>query len=97
MQMETKNKRENPLLKRVELEFVLHHPGETTPTRDAVRGVVADALGGSKDNVIVDRLNTEYGRSSTKGYAKLYETKDAALETEPKHLLARNGLITEEA
>lgn len=93
MDIETVRKQDNPLLKRTELEFVVHHLGENTPTRDKVRELVASTLKGKKENVVVDRLNSEFGRASTKGYAKLYENADAAKAAEPEHLLVRNGIV----
>lgn len=92
MEIEERSKRENKLLRRTELEFVLHHPGEETPERDSVRALIADYVGGAAENTIVDSLNSEFGRGSTKGYAKIYEDKDDVLEVEDEHQLVRNGL-----
>ncbi len=93
MQIEIKTQRENPTLARQEVEFVLHHPGEPTPKRSQVQELVASKAGGQASNVIVDSMKSEFGRGTTKGYAKVYETKEAALEVEPEHLLVRNGLV----
>jgi len=90
--IEVKAKRDNALLGRTEVEFVLHHPGETTPKRDQVREIVAKNLKGKKENVIVERLESEYGRAASRGYAKLYASAEAAKAVEPEHLLIRNGL-----
>lgn len=92
MEIEERSKRENKLLRRTELEFVLHHPGEETPERDSVRALIADYVGGAAENTIVDSLNSEFGRGSTKGYAKIYEDQDDVLKVEPEHQLVRNGL-----
>ena len=93
MDIEILEKLDNPLLKRVELRFVLHHVGEKTPDREAVRERIAKELNGKKENVIVDTLESEYGRGATKGFAKLYESADAAKAVEREHLLIRNGLV----
>lgn len=95
MEIEEIAKRDNPVLHRTELEFILHHPGEKTPERDSVRALVADHLGGAVDGTIVDHLDSEFGRASTKGYAKVYESVDHAREIEADHLLERNGIATE--
>ncbi|MDX1611593.1 MAG: 30S ribosomal protein S24e [Candidatus Thermoplasmatota archaeon] len=92
MQFEIKDQRENPLLKRQEVEFLLHHPGENTPSREQVREMVASHLNGKKNNVVVDHLKSEFGRATTAGYAKLYESQEAAKNAEPKHLLVRNNI-----
>lgn len=93
MQIEIKAQRENPTLDREEVEFVLHHPGEPTPKRSQVQELVASRTGGDASNVIIDNMKSEFGRGATQGYAKVYETKDAALHAEPEHLLIRNGLV----
>lgn len=93
MQIEIKAQRENPTLDRQEVEFVLHHPGEPTPQRSQVQELVASKTGGDASNVIVDNMKSEFGRGATQGYAKVYETKEAALHAEPEHLLIRNGLV----
>lgn len=92
MEIEEKAKRENRLLRRTELEFVLHHPGEKTPERDSVRALIADYVGGEAESTIIDSLDSEFGRATTQGYAKVYETKDAARSVESEHMLVRNGL-----
>lgn len=95
MEVEETAKRENPLLDRIELEFILHHPGEKTPERDSVRNLIADHVGASADATIIDHLDSEFGRATTKGYAKIYQSTDEARKVEPEHLLVRNGLAEE--
>lgn len=92
MEIEEKAQRENPLMNRIEVEFVLHHPGEKTPERDSVRNLVADHVGGDPESTIIDRLDSEFGRASTKGYAKIYDSPDEARQVESDHLLQRNNL-----
>lgn len=92
MEIEEKAQRENPLMNRIEVEFVLHHPGEKTPERDSVRNLVADHVGGDPESTIIDRLDSEFGRASTKGYAKIYESPDEARQVESDYLLERNNL-----
>jgi small subunit ribosomal protein S24e len=97
MDMETVAKRDNPLMRRVELEFVIHHPGQETPERDSVRALAADQVGGEKASTVIDHLDSEFGRAATQGYAKIYESEDDALEAEPDHILERNNLVVEES
>ncbi len=92
MDIEEKNKRENPLLGRTELEFLLHHPGEETPERDSVRNLVADHVGGDPESTVIDHLKSEFGRPTTRGYAKIYESPEEAQHVEADHLLERNKL-----
>ncbi|MDY0293569.1 MAG: 30S ribosomal protein S24e [Candidatus Methanomethylophilaceae archaeon] len=92
MKMEITEKRENPLLKRVEVYFTIDHTGESTPGRNAVGEEIAKQMKSKRDQIVVNNLDTIYGRGITKGYAKVYETKEAALQHEREYLLKRNGI-----
>jgi len=96
METEILSRRENPLLDRVEIEFRTRHPSEPTPTRDALREEIAKIAKGKKDLVIIDRVNSDFGRPETTGYAKVYKNKDKILSVERKHILIRNGLLKPE-
>ena len=92
MKMEITQKKENPLYKRVEVYFTLHHDGESTPGRNAVAEAVAKDCKSKRDCVVVDSIESVYGKGMSKGYAKVYETKELALEYEREYLLKRNGI-----
>ncbi|MBR2254630.1 MAG: 30S ribosomal protein S24e [Candidatus Methanomethylophilaceae archaeon] len=92
MKMEIKEKKENPLQKRVEVCFTIEHDGECTPGRNAVAEEVAKQMKSKRDCVVVDKVESVYGRGMSKGYAKVYDNKDAALEFEREYLLKRNGI-----
>jgi small subunit ribosomal protein S24e len=92
LKVEIENKKENPIQQRVEVQFTVDHAGEPTPTRDAVRTKIAEAMGEQKDKIIVDSMETEYGKGRSRGYAKVYENQDAAKKHENYHLLVRNKM-----
>jgi small subunit ribosomal protein S24e len=92
MKMEITNKKENPLYKRVEVYFTLDHNGESTPGRNAVAEAIAKECKSKRDCVVVDNIESVYGRGMSKGYAKVYESKEAALEYDREYLLKRNGI-----
>ncbi len=96
MQLEVLQKKENPLLKRVEIAFKAIHKAEPTPTRDALRAFLAKELKATKDIVVIDSQASTFGRYETLGYAKVYRSKDEALAVERKHILVRNKLIEAE-
>ncbi|MEE9507302.1 MAG: 30S ribosomal protein S24e, partial [Thermoplasmata archaeon] len=96
METEILSRRENPLLDRVEIEFRMRHPSEPTPTRDALREEIAKVAKGKKDLVIIDRVNSDFGKPETTGYAKVYKNKDKILSVERKYILIRNGLLKPE-
>ena len=92
MELEIQKTRENPLMKRTELHFVLHHPNSQTPKRDAVRDEISKLLKVPKDRVVVDHMESSFGVHDTKGYAKVYPSKEDALKAENEHILIRNRL-----
>ncbi len=92
MELQVVAKKENPLLKRVEVTFKAVHKAEATPTRDAIRSELAKQLKASKEVVVVDRSVSSFGRFETVGYAKVYTSKEEALAVERSHILVRNKL-----
>lgn len=96
MQLEVIQRKENPLLKRVEVTFKATHKAEPTPTRDALRAFLAKELKATKDIVVIDYQASTFGRYETVGEAKVYKSKEEALAVERKHILVRNKLIEPE-
>lgn len=92
MEIEIVSKKENELLDRLEVTFKASHPKEGTPQREAVREKLSSMLKAPKERVIVDAMDSEFGKMETVGYAKVYKTKDAAMKYEREHVLVRNKL-----
>ncbi|MBE6527705.1 MAG: 30S ribosomal protein S24e [Thermoplasmata archaeon] len=92
MKMEITQQKDNPLSKRVEVYFTINHDGESTPGRNAVAEEIAKACKSKRDCVVVDTIESVYGKGMSKGYAKVYESKEAALEFDRDYLLKRNGI-----
>lgn len=92
MEIEIVTKKENELLDRTEVKFKASHPKEGTPQREAVREKLATMLKASKERVIVDSMDSEFGMMQTVGYAKVYKTKEAAMKYERMYVLVRNKL-----
>ena len=92
MDVEIVDKRQNPLLNRQEVRFKILHPKEPTPNRDSAREKIASLNNVKKEQVIIDNLETTFGKSETVGYAKIYPSKDEALKNEREHHLVRNKL-----
>jgi small subunit ribosomal protein S24e len=96
MELEITEKRENPLLDRIEVQFVVHHANQPTPRRESVREELSKNLKVQKDRVVVDSMSSSFGIHDTMGYAKVYSTKETALKVEREYILKRNKLIKEE-
>ena len=92
MEVEIVSKKENELLDRTEVKFKAVHMKEGTPQREAVREKLAAMLKATKERVIVDSMNSEFGKTETIGYAKVYKNKDSAMKYEREHVLVRNKL-----
>ncbi len=97
MKVQIESKKENALLDRAEVRFTAEHAGEPTPNRDAIRTAIAGAVGAPKERVIIDNVETEYGKGLSRGYAKVYESDEALKKTERRHLLVRHGLAEKKA
>lgn len=96
MKVEIENRKENILQERMELHFRVDHQGEPTPSRDVIKSKLAELLNVQKERVIIASTGTEFGKSETRGYAKVYDSVDAAKKHESKHVLVRNKLIQKE-
>ncbi len=92
MEIEIVDKKENQLLDRTEVTFKATHANEGTPQRETVREKLASMLKATKERVIVDSMDSEFGKMETVGYAKVYKTKEAAMKFEREHVLVRNKL-----
>jgi len=92
MEVEIVDKKENQLLDRTEVTFKASHAKEGTPQREAVREKLASMLKATKERVIVDCMDSEFGKTETFGYAKVYKSKESAMKFEREHVLVRNKL-----
>lgn len=92
MDIEISERKQNPLLGRWEVRFVVHHPNEKTPSRDQIREKLAGQMSGKKGNIVVDSMNSVFGKGTTKGYARVYDDPAVLAKNEPHYLLKRNKL-----
>jgi small subunit ribosomal protein S24e len=94
--MEIIERKENPILNRVELTWQWRHTGAPTPTRtEIIDAVVKMEPGATKDRILVKSVSTRFGQPLTTGNAVVYGDR-ADLEKEPKYILARHGSSEEE-
>lgn len=96
MEVEIQSKTNNPLLKRTEVHFTVHHESEKTPKRELVRSELAEKLNVKKENVIVNFMKSSFGSTDTVGYAKVYKSVKEAETWEKKYALKRNNILTGE-
>ena len=92
MKIEITEQKDNPLQKRTEVRFTIDHKGESTPGRNAVAEEIAKMTKSKRTCVVVDSIESLFGRGVSVGYAKVYENMEAALEFDRAYLLKRNGI-----
>lgn len=94
MEIDIQSKTNNPILKRTEVHFFLHHEEESTPKRELVRSELADKLKVKKENIMINYMKSSFGKSETVGYARIYNSIDEAKKREKEYILKRNNIIT---
>tara|TARA_B100000287_G_scaffold320943_1_gene304907 strand:+ start:1591 stop:1956 length:366 start_codon:yes stop_codon:yes gene_type:complete len=88
--MEIVERRENPLLDRVELDFQWDHPNEPTPSRvQMIEAAAKFEPGADKSLVFVKNVTTRFGMTRTSGMALVYGSEESA-SIEPRHILERH-------
>lgn len=91
MEVKIISQKENPLLKRKEINFQVEHdqPG-STPPRLEIRKALAAALKVNVDLVFVKKFETRTGMHVAVGTANLYDSPEQAKLTEPVYVIKRN-------
>ena len=93
--MEVTERKENPLLDRVEIRFVWNHANSPTPSLSAMRAAAAKAEpGAKKELVFVNDVNTRFGMPRTTGLALVYGSAESA-ELEPEYVKTRHSSESE--
>jgi small subunit ribosomal protein S24e len=93
MKIEIQLKTNNPLFKRTEVHFIIHHDGESVPKRDFIKSELAGILNAKKENIMINYMKSSFGTATTKGYAKVYTSLKDAKAYEKDHILVRNGAV----
>ena len=89
--MEVTERKENPLLDRVEIRFVWNHANSPTPSLADMRSAAAKAAPGAKEELVfVKEVSTRFGMPQTTGIALVYGSAESA-EFEHEYLKARHS------
>jgi small subunit ribosomal protein S24e len=91
MEIDVISEDENPMLHRTDVRFEVTHE-DASPSRLSVRDSLAAKLNKDAGEVVVHALDTKYGMRKTLGYAKVYESVDAAADVEQEYMLKRNKI-----
>lgn len=90
MEIEIKEKIENPLLNRTEIQFDCIYAGEATPKTLDIKNKLVALLDADKNLLVVDKVLPKFGEGKAAGYAKLYDSEENLNKIETKHVLAKN-------
>lgn len=90
MEIDIKEKVENPLLNRTEIRFDCLYQGEATPKVLDVKNRLVAVLNVDKDLLVVDKMKPSYGEGRSEGYAKLYDSPDHLSQVERNHVVVKN-------
>jgi ribosomal protein S24E len=92
MQMKIESVKDNPLLKRKEVEFtVIQGPKEKTPERLVAKKALAVELKIGDEVVFIKRMRTKTGTNITVGFANVYQSVSQAKLVEPEYIRKRNS------
>lgn len=95
MEIEIVEKSDNVLLERTEVKAKATHNKESTPARKAVSEALKETLGLKKEVLVVDTVDSSFGKSVSMVFAKVYKNMETARKVEADHVLKRNGLWQE--
>ena len=91
--MEVLERKENPMLDRVELQFRWDHPNSPTPSLTQIVEATTKAEPGSKKNLIfVKNVNTRFGMARTSGIGLVYGSEESA-SIEPRYVIERHKAV----
>ena len=90
MEINILDSKDNPLLSRKEVKFRIDHPKSPTPKIQEVKQKLVAMLTAQDKLVFVDNVKSEFGKASTIGYAKVYESEELAKQFEREHILKMN-------
>jgi small subunit ribosomal protein S24e len=92
MDVKIVSSKENPLLKRREVQFRIDHgPQSKTPARLDVRKALASELKLGEELVFVRDMRTLTGTGIAMGHANVYQTAAQAKLVEPEYIMKRNN------
>ncbi|MFX1286159.1 MAG: 30S ribosomal protein S24e [Promethearchaeota archaeon] len=87
----------NPLIGRKEVDVLLTHLGEVTPTREAVRSKIAAQLNMDLDHVVIQSIHGHFGEPRSHVTVHCYDNTEDVYIFEPKFRLKRNKFVNEES
>lgn len=97
MEINLTEEKYNPLIGRKEVNAIINHLGDKTPTREAIRSKVAALLNADLDNVVIQSIQGHFGEPLSHVIIHCYDIVEDVIIFEPKFRLKRNKIIKEES
>lgn len=92
MEIEVESRKENKLLEREEIHFVVKYEG-ATPTRSKIKEELKNSLG-IGGFIVIHKIEPFFGMKQAKVYAKVYPDEKTAMKIEEDYLLKREKIIS---
>ena len=91
--MQVIDRKDNPLLNRVEIRFVWDHPNSPTPDLSQMVAAAAKAEPGAKEDLVfIKDVSTRFGMPRTTGLALIYSSEEAS-SIEPNFIVKRHNRV----
>lgn len=91
--MQVIERKDNPLLNRVEIKFVWDHPNSPTPDLSQMVSAAAKSEPGAREELVfIKDVSTRFGMPRTSGLALIYSSKEAS-KIEPDFIVERHKRI----
>lgn len=84
------SQKENRVIHRLEAVLRIEHRGRGTPSRLDVLEAASKLLNVDKGLIVVRRIETEYGKDTSRAWIHAYRDPETLNRFEPKHLLQRS-------
>ncbi len=91
MEVKIVSTKDNPLLKRKEVQFTVEHKQGKTPVRLDIKRSIAGELQVADKLVFIKKMRTMTGTNTTIGVANAYESESQAKLIEPSYIIKRNS------
>ncbi len=89
MEVQIIKDKKNPILKRREISFKVKE--KVTPPRIEVKAKLAALLNSKPELIVIERLDTVYGKQELIGTGCIYETEERLKQLAHQHLVARDA------
>jgi len=95
MNFEIKEKKENNLLERTEVDAIVSFDGPT-PSIQQMRDIVVQKLGCNPDLMVIRKVESSFGMQQVSVRAHIYKSPEKMKTIEEAYVLKKNNLVEEE-